>query len=420
MRKTWIAAVACALSLGLAACGGSAPSGAADDAPAGGVGPDGTIKIGSLHPLSGAAAADGQQMDNGARLAVEAINEAGGIKSLGGAKLELLSADTQGKPEVGQSEAQRLVQEGAVGLVGTYQSAVTANVSAVAERNRVPLVIDVSTADSILQQGYQYTFRVQPSSTVLGAKGAQYLNEVATAGGAPVRSVAILHEQGPFGSAIRDSFTAEAERLGIAVGPVIAYDAASVPDLTTQMTQVKAAGVDVLVVTGYYRDGVLAAQAVQTVQPGVAAVYGVANGAFDLPQFPAEVGQAGEGFFDANYHADMTKPETQELARRFQERFGDPIRTGAVLAYDAVRVIAHGLETAGSADPEKVRDAIAGAELDTLLASGGPIAFDERGENKNAIPILMQVQGGAVRQVHPGEFAEAEPIYPAQPELATR
>jgi branched-chain amino acid transport system substrate-binding protein len=420
MRKTWIAAVACALSFGLAACGGSAPSGAAGDAPAGGVSADGTIKIGSLHPLSGASAADGQQMDNGAKLAVEAINAAGGVASLGGAKLELLSADTQGKPEVGQSEAQRLVQEGAVGLIGTYQSAVTANVSSVAERNRVPLVIDVSGADSILQQGYKYTFRVQPSSTVLGTRAAQYLSEVSEAAGSPARTVAILHEQGPFGTAIRDSFTAEAQKHGMTVGPVIAYDSASVSDLTTQMTQVKAAGADVLMVAGYYRDGVLAAQAVQTVQPGVDAVYGAANGAFDLAQFPAEVGEASEGYFDANYHPDMTKPEMQDLARLYQERFGDPIRTGAVLAYDSVRVIAQALQESGSANPSAVRDAIAGGQFDTLLASTGPIKFDANGENTNAIPILMQVQGGTIRQVHPDDFAEAAPVYPARPGLQSR
>jgi branched-chain amino acid transport system substrate-binding protein len=412
MRKTWIAAAACVLGMGLVACGGSAPAGATDDAPGGGTAPGETIKIGSLHPLSGASAADGQQMDNGAKLAVEEINAAGGIAALGGAKLELLSADTQGKPEVGQSEAQRLIEEGAVGLVGTYQSAVTANVSAVAERNEVPLVIDVSSADSILAQGYRYSFRVQPSSSVLGGQAAKYLAEVSTAAGAPAKTVAILHEQGPFGSTVRDAFTAQAQQLGLTVGPVIAYDAAAVPDLTTQMTQVKAAGVDVLVVTGYYRDGVLAAQAVQTVQPGVDAVYGVANGAFDLAQFPTDVGAAGENFFDSNYRADMTNPATQEFAQRFQAAYGDAPRTGAVLAHDAVQVLAQGLETAASSEPAKIRDAIAGGSVDTLMASTGPIAFTETGENRNATPILMQVQGGTVRQVYPGEYAEAPPVYP--------
>ena len=414
MRKTWLAGLATVLPLTLAACGGSAPPGATD-AEGGNGGSGETIKIGSLHPLSGAAAADGQQMDNGAKLAIEAINEAGGIESLDGAQLELLSADTQGKPEVGQSEAQRLVQEGAVALLGTYQSAVSQNVAAVAERNKTPFVIDVSSADAILQQGYTYTFRLQPSSTVLGTRGADFLAEVSEAAGSKAQKVAIFHEQGPFGSAVRDAFTKQAETLGMTVGPVISYDAATVSDFTTQATQVKAAGADVLMVAGYYRDGVLVANAVNTVKPPLDAVYGVANGAFDLPQFPAEVGAAGEGYFDANYHFDATNPDMQELAELFKSTYDDDIRTGAVLAYDAVRVIADALERAGDTDKTALRDAIAETDLEPLVASDGPIRFTEEGENENASPILMQVQDGTVKQTYPEDKAESEPVYPAPP-----
>ena len=293
MKKPIAVVAALTIPMLLAACGGGGGQ-------AGG-GEGEVIKIGSLHPLTGASAADGQQMDNGAKLAAEDINAAGGIKALGGAKIEIQSADTQGKPETGQSEAQRLIQDGAVGLVGTYQSAVSANVATVAERNRVPFVIDISTADSILKQGYKYTFRVQPSATVLGTQGARYIAEVTQQGGRPAKKVAMLHEQGPFGNGVRDALTAEGQKLGFEVSPAISYDAASVSDLTTQMTEVKASGADILVVTGYYRDGVLAAKAVQTVKPSVNAVFGVANGAFDLPSFPGDAAGSGEGFFDANY-----------------------------------------------------------------------------------------------------------------------
>jgi len=413
MRKSWLVVLACAVPMALTGCGGSAPTGATGGASSVKAGE--TIKIGSLHPLSGSSAADGQQMDNGAKLAVEAINKAGGIKSLKGSKLELLSGDTQGKPEIGQSEAQRLIQAGAVALVGTYQSAVTANVSSVAERNKVPLVIDISAADSILKQGYKYTFRVQPSSTVLGTQGAQYLSDVTKAAGKPAKKVAILHEQGPFGSGIRDAFEAKAKSLGIAIGPVISYDAASVSDLTTQITAVKASGADVLMVAGYYADGVLVAKAVKTVQPSLTAVMGVADGAFDQPQFPKDAGKAGEGYFDANYHADMTKPAMQELAKLYLARYHDQIRTGAVLAYDSVRVIADALERAGDSAPTKVRDAIAKVSLESLIAQKGPITFGDTGENMNATPILMQVQGGVVKQVFPADKAESKPIFPANP-----
>lgn len=416
MRKTWIAAGACALPLVLAlsACGGSAPAGAGGgggDASADG----GTIKIGSLHPLSGGSAADGQQMQNGAQLAAEAINTEGGIASLGGAQLEIVPADTQGAPDVGQSEAQRLIEEGAVALIGTYQSSVTATVATVAERNQVPLVIDIATADELLEQGYKYTFRIQPNATTMGTQGAQYLQQISENAGSPVRQVGYLHEQSAFGTTVKDAFVAEAQTLGMTVDPVIGYDAASVSDLTTQVTSVKASGADVLAVTGYYRDGILASQAVATVAPELSAVYGVANGAFDLPQFVDDAGQAGQGYFDSNYHYDATKPETQNLIDLYQERFGEPIRTGAVLAYEAVRVVADSLERSGNADPTAVRDAIAETQLETLMASDGPIVFTDTGENENASPLLMQVQGGEVKQVFPQVVAVAEPVYPAPP-----
>jgi branched-chain amino acid transport system substrate-binding protein len=412
MRKPWITSMALALPLALAACGGSAPAGTAGTG--GGSGGSGdTITIGSLHPLSGSSAADGQQMDNGAKLAVDAINKAGGIKSLDGAKLKLDSADTKGAPETGQSEAQRLIDDGAVALLGTYQSAVSQNVAAVAERNQVPFVIDVSSADAILQQGYKNTFRLQPSAKVLAERGAQYLSDVSKGAGSPAKKVAILHEQGPFGTAIKDTFSAKAKDLGMEIGPVISYDPASVSDFTTQITSVRESGADVLMVAGYYRDGVLVANAVNTVKPGLDAVYGVANGAFDTPQFPGEVGAAGEGFFDANYRLDITNPDTKKVVDLYKQTYNDDIRTAAVLSYDAVRVIAAALEKSKDASPKAVRDAIAKTNLDSLIAQDGPIAFDQAGENKNAAPILMQVQSGTVKQVFPEKYAEAKPVYPA-------
>lgn len=416
MRKTWTAALVCTatllLSSSLSACGGSAPSGTTGGNPQQS---SGNIKIGSLHPLSGSNAADGHQLDNGAKLAVEAINAAGGIKSLGGAKLEITSGDTQGKPEIGQSEAQRLIQQGAVALVGTYQSAVSANVAATAERSRLPFLMDVTGDDSVLQQGYKYSFRVQPSNKVLGTKGAQHLKAMADAAGRPVTKVAYLHEQTAFGRSEFAAFQAEAQRLGIQVGPEISYDASNVSDLTTQVTRAKAEGANVLAVSGYYRDSVLAAQAIGSVKPQIDAVYGVGDGAFDLSDFSRDVGADGEGYFDVNYHLDAKNPEAQKLAKLYQDRFHDEMRTEAALAYDAVRVVADSLERAHSRDPQKLRDAIAGTSLDPMVVSAGPIQFDPTGENRNAIPAVTQVRQGQIKQVYPPELAEMPPTYPAFP-----
>ena len=408
MRKTSTAAVLVLIaSLALTACGGSSNSS--------GAGNGGTIKIGTVHPLTGTNAGDGQQMENGVKLAIEAINAAGGIKSMGGAKLELLPGDTQGKPDVGQSEAQRLAQSGAVALVGTYQSAVSANVAAVAERNKVPFVMDITGDDGILQHGYKYSFRMQPQNSRFGSTAAQYLQQVSTAAGKPAKKVAYLHENTAFGTNVYKAFKDEAAKLGMTVDPEISYDAASVSDLTTQITQVKASGADVLAVSGYYRDGVLAAKAVSTVKPTLNAVLGAADGAFDQPQFPTDAGAAAQGYFDTNYHIDTKSADAKKFVDLYKSRYNAEARTGAALAYDSVRVIADGLERAASSEGAKLRDGIAKTAIQPLTLSNGPVHFSDTGENTTALPILTQVQGQAPVVVFPADSAQAKPLYPANP-----
>ncbi|MDL4774059.1 MULTISPECIES: ABC transporter substrate-binding protein [Thermomonosporaceae] len=405
-RKLVAGLGACAVLL--AGCGGSAPSGAAGAAAGRDHGP---VKIGALHPVSGANAVDGQQMRRGAQLAVEAINAAGGIKSLGGRKVELAEGDTQGKAEVGQSEAQRLISEGAVGLVGTYQSAVSTNVAVVAERNRVPFVMDVTASDAIFAHGYRYAFRVQPGSEAISAAAAAYLKEVSEKAGKPVRKVAFLHEQTDFGSGAAEAFSKAAAKLGIQMGPNISYDAVTTSDLTAQITQVKASGANVLAVAGYYRDSLLAAKAINAVKPNLDAVWGVSNGAYDQPKFVTDAGALGERYFSTNYHYDAKNDQTTKLRADYQRRFGAPMRTGAVLAYDAVQVIAQAVDRAGGTDAEKVREAISASQVTPLAVGRGPIRFAANGDNRNALPVLMQIQGGQVKQVYPAEKAESQPNY---------
>jgi branched-chain amino acid transport system substrate-binding protein len=417
-------------ALVLAACGGGTTTtgdatGAASEAPdtagdtasedsgGGGGGGGETVTIGSIHPLTGALALDGEQMDNAVKMAVEDLNSAGDLP----VTLEVASADTQGEPELGQSEAQRLIDEGAIALVGAYQSAVTTNIATVAARQQVPLVIDVAVADAILSEENQYVYRIQPNATSMGEYGAQYLVDVAEAAGEEVATVGYMHEQTDFGTSVFDAFSAKAEELGIEVVESAAYDAFAQSDYTTEVQQVVAANPDVLVVTGYYNDGVAIAQNVADVAPDLKAVYGVANGAFDLPQFPGDAGDAAPYYFDANYHFDATNDRVNDIRSRYEEEYGDQMRTSAVLSYQAVEVIAEAAKGAEDpTDPAALNEAIRGVEVaDPLLTFPGPITFDETGENTNARPVVMQVLEEEIKQVYPQEFAEADPVFPAVP-----
>jgi branched-chain amino acid transport system substrate-binding protein len=395
-----------------AACGGTSGSSSAGGSSA----TPQVIKIGSIHPLTGALAGDGKQMDEAVKMAIDDINAAGGIKSMGGAKLAIDSVDTQGDPNVAQNEAQRLVNDGVAAMVGTYQSDATAEVAKVAERAQIPLVIDVTAADDILQQGYKYTFRIQPNATEMGTYGARYLKAISDAAGVSVKTVGYIHEESDFGTSVFKAFQAEAAREGIQVVKEIKYNAFNVSDLTLELAQLKAANPDVIAATGYYKDSLLVAQNAAAVMPNVKAMYGVANGAFDLPQFPGDAGKAGNFYFSSNYHWNANSSDANKIRSEFQAKYNDEMRTPAVFSYVAVQVIADALERAKSANPQALRDAIAQTSLNTsIFPFSGPIQFDSNGENKNAQPIVMQVQNGSVVQVYPDQYAQAKPIFPATP-----
>jgi len=368
------------------------------------------VKIGSIHPLTGGLAGAGNRMDNGAKMAVEEINAAGGIASLGGAPLELVSADSTGAAEVGQSEAERLIGDGVSAIIGTYQSAVTTNVAAISERDGVPLVIDVAVADSILDQGYTNVFRIQPNATSMGANGAKFLSEL---GGDEIKSVAYLHDETGFGVSVADAFETAAAEYGIEVLTRIPYPPFEVTDLTTEMSQAAATSPDVIVITGYYNDGLLAARAATDLEVDVKAVIGIAQGAFHTPQFTADFGADAELFFNSNYHFNASDPKVKAVLDKFEATYGEPMDTEAMLSYQAIYVIADALERAGSADPADVRAALADTNIaDHFMAYPGPITFDETGENVNAEPVLMQVVDGAVQQVYPVSLRETDPVFP--------
>jgi branched-chain amino acid transport system substrate-binding protein len=411
-RKISLAAVA-ALALALTACGGS-NSGGGSSASGGSGG--GTITIGSIHPLTGSNAGAGSLMDDASKMAVDDINAAGGIKSLGGAQLKLASGDSQGQAQVGQSEAQRLIQSGAVALVGTYQSDVTQNVAAVAERSAVPLVIDVAVDDAILRQGYKYSFRIQPDSTGMGTSGADNLAAIGQQTGNPIKTVSYIHIQGAFGDSVFKAFQAEAKNKGIDIAKEVTYSASNFNDATTQVSDAASAHPDAIVVTGYYPDSLLIAKALAAAKPQVKGVYGIADGGFDDDQFPTDAAAAGQGLLSANYHYNATSDTVTKIRQRFQSKYGHPMETAAVLSYQAVQVVAQGLEKAKSKDPKQLREAISGLSVsDPLLAFDGPIKFDSKGQNTNATVIVMQIQNGKVEQAFPDKFATKKIIFPAAP-----
>lgn len=369
------------------------------------------IKVGHIHPLSGFLAFDGGLVTNGLTLAVEEINAAGGIKSLGGARVALAGGDTQGKVEVGMAEAERLIREGVVAVLGPYQSPVAYAVSQLCEKEQTPFVITVAVADNVTERGFQYTFRVQPNARAMTARSLDHLAELARATGVTVKTIAMMHEDGLFGTSIAGHLERHARTLGMELVLKVGYNFRT-PDVTTEVTKIKAAKADLVVITGYFGDGLLIARTAAEHRLEAKAVTGIANGGFSNPKFLADQPQLADLIMDGNYWHNPRSERTKRVFEAYQKRFNAPMSSHSVQAYSAMMVLRDALERAGSPDRAKIREALARTNLADHILPQGPIQFDKTGENANAQPALLQNQGGKTVVVGPAPFAEARAVFP--------
>ena len=333
MRKTWTpVALASAVSLSAAACGGTAP---AEAPPAAAVAarPSRSARCTRSAGQRGRRPADGQRRQ--ARGRGDQRRPAASSRSAARSSRSA-SGDTQGKPEVGQSEAQRLIQEGAVALVGTYQSAVSPNVAAVAERNKVPFVMDVTGEDGVLTQGYKYTFRIQPPQRVDGRAGAQVpYGDVRGGRQAPPRRWPSCTSRPAFGTGVQDAFkakAAQARHRGRSRRSATTRPAC--PTSPPRSPRSRRPGANVLAVAGYYRDSVLAAQGGQHGQAHSSTRCGASPTARSTSRSsPPTPAPPASGYFDTNYRLRREEPADpgadDAVPGSVQRR--DPHRRGARL-----------------------------------------------------------------------------------------
>jgi branched-chain amino acid transport system substrate-binding protein len=216
-----------------------------------------TVKIGAVHPITGPLAEPGQACRLGAQMAVEAVNAAGGIKSLNGAKLELIVGDTQTKPDVGRTEAERVINQGAQILMGSFDSGSTAAMVPIAQQRRVPFLVDISAADPITanvakavkdgQQKVQYVYRNFPTGSLFGKKAVEYFTEVFKEANVAPKRVVLMYCNDLFGQNSAKGFQAAhaAAKPGWEIVDVIPWPEPP-QDLSTEVSRAKAAKPDII------------------------------------------------------------------------------------------------------------------------------------------------------------------------------
>jgi branched-chain amino acid transport system substrate-binding protein len=390
------------LILALATLVGVAPVQAAEE-----------VRIGVVSPLTGPTAKFGQAQKNALTMAVEDVNGAGGIKSLGGAKIKLVFGDTRGEADIGVTETERLItREKVHALIGAFQSGVGFPSSAVAERHQVPW-LTFGTFDKITERGFKYVFRAHANDTMKARtliEGIVFLSKR----GSGLKSAVIMAENTEWGKSVSEKQRNFLEKAGVKVHFVENYPFAS-PDLTSLIVKAKGTNPDLIVADSYLGDALLITRQMheQELRP---AAYAAGGGGHVQPDFLKGAGKLSEGIINATMWDAAIGKRVPWIAKendRHVAKFGAPFTEDSAGYYQAFYVIVDSLERIKTLGTKELRDAIAATKITdvnhkAMLLPYQQLSFDETGQNPFATALVVQTQGGKFRLLFPESVAEPD------------
>ncbi len=367
------------------------------------------IKVGVLHPVTGALAYSGQQCRLGALLAIEDINKAGGIKSLGGAPLQAVLGDAQSRPEAGSAEVEKMNEAGVSAIVGAYASAICLATTQTAAKYNLPHVVDVGVADQIVERGLKNTFRFGPGYRACSERAILDLAALNDAAGKPAKTVMIVHEDSLFGTGTAALLAKSLPQHGFEVKEIVKHPNPT-RDFNNIVLRMRSVNPDIVIPANYYNEYALLLRAMkqQKVQPK--AIYSVLGGAASSYKFLKEFPDIANGIIDCNHWFNPKDARVAPLKARVEEK-GAFFSYEVFMTYTAMLLLADALERAKSADRAAIIDALAASTFQDNLMPYGPTKF-VNGQNTGAQPLLTQVIGGDIKVIFPAEYRQADAVFP--------
>jgi branched-chain amino acid transport system substrate-binding protein len=373
-------------------------------------GQSGPVRVGVLHPVTGPLAYSGQLSRLGAQLAVDEINAAGGIKSLGGARIEAVYGDAQSKPEVGVAEVEKMNEAGCAAIVGAYASAICLATTQAAAKHNIPHVVDVGVADQIVDRGLKNTFRFGPGYRVITTNAMNYFHIMNTLAGKPAKTIMIIHEESLFGTGTANLLSSQLPGMGYQVVEVVKH-ANPTRDFNNIVLRMKSLNPDIVIPANYYNEYTLLVRTMRQQNVRPKAIFSVLGGAASSFKFVKEFPDVANGILDVN-HWYNPKDKRALALRKKVEGMKDQYYTYEVfLNYQCVHLLADAIERARARDRAAITDALANSTWDRHFMPYGPTKF-VNGQNQGAQPLMMQVLKNDIRVVLPNTWAEAEPVYP--------
>ncbi|MDR3588848.1 MAG: ABC transporter substrate-binding protein [Negativicutes bacterium] len=408
MKKTIVLLLVMAMVLSLVGCSSNKPAASADSK---------EVKIGIVLPLTGSSAEMGKLAKNGIELAINTINANGGIKSLGGAKIVPIYADSAGKPETGVTEIERLiVKEKVQALLGPYNSNVAAPTAEVAEKYSMPYMLTNAVADGIMQKGYKYVFRANQSSSGNAIDLIGFLTDLGKKTGKPVKNIALVYESTDWGSSSAEALKQVAKEAGIEVVAALDYPA-NTADMTSVVVKLKSVNPEVVIPMSYLNDALLFTRTAAEMKLNSAILAG--GGGFSAPAFVEKAGKSAEYVMTlSGWETDILggKPEgSKKLNDEYKAKYGSDFSEYSANAWMSAMVLFDAIERAASVKPEAIKAAldatdIKGNHVALSLHPYEGIKFNQevrgmKSQNVYARQIITQVQNGKFRMVWPFDTA---------------
>jgi branched-chain amino acid transport system substrate-binding protein len=384
------------------------------------------VVIGAVYPLSGPLAQVGLDAKVAIEVAADIVNsthapidtmmgKGGGLDRLGGAKIQLVWADSQGDPQKARAEAERVItQDKAVAIIGSYTSATAATISQVTERYEVPYISAENSSPTLSQRGLKWFFRTGPHDEMFTQGMFDFFKDIAAQTGHAPKSVALFYEDSIFGTDSSNVQRKLAQAAGITVAADIRYRASS-PSLSTEAEKLKSANADVLLPSSYTSDAILIMKAMNEIGYKPKAVLAQAAG-FQEQSFITGAGPLAEGVMSRSsfaLDAAKSRPVIDVVNALYKAKNGKDLNDNTSREITAAMTLFDAINRAGSTKPEDLQTALRATDIpgDRTIMPWKGIKFDETGQNTLCNPVIQQIFDGKYKTIWPFALASAKPVW---------
>jgi branched-chain amino acid transport system substrate-binding protein len=338
-----------------------------------------TLKIGMMGPLTGPYAADGNDIANGVRVAIEVIKEEGGIPGYG--EIELFPQDTACDPKQAVAGANKLINLEVVGVIGAYCSSSTIPASETLAEEDILMLTPASTNEKVTDRGLPYMFRVCGRDDDQAPAAVKFMKEALKA-----KTVFIIDDKTTYSQGLADGVRASSGKKGL---KVIEHDHVNQgdKDFSAVLTKVKSSKADVLYMS-LQNHSTGSMMVIQAQRMGLSCKI-LSQDAMYHPNFISVAREAAEGVFVTFGYTDPDTPEYKKFSEKFTAKYGKG-GAYATYAYDAATSLLNGIKAAGSTDPSKIKAEI--MKMDFQGASKR-IKFSEKGDSGSSYVAFKIVNG---------------------------